>query len=268
MAGRMPEKLYKYYSISDRSLKAVKDQAIYFSPPNKFNDPFDSAVMAPIAEPSPQEKLELHTRLKHERSSEDPFPDDLHLLTPEDAWICVKKVVEDVRDDFRSRFLNLRGVACFSEVNDSILMWSHYARAHTGFCLEFNTSGDLFSKARRVEYKNSFPELSVNELLLKQNAEHLIDLSCTKHESWAYEREWRLIHRDGGTVYNYSAEELTGVYFGSNIDSSFLEIICLILRGQNEHIKFYYGGMDSSSFSVNFREVGYCSHLEKSRMES
>ena len=32
-----------------------------------------------------------------------------------------------------------RGVCCFSEKKDDILMWSHYADGHKGFCLEFIT---------------------------------------------------------------------------------------------------------------------------------
>ena len=43
--------------------------------------------------------------------------------------------------DYRPDFDKLREyllVSCFSEDYKSILMWSHYAKDHTGFCVQYN----------------------------------------------------------------------------------------------------------------------------------
>jgi hypothetical protein len=41
-----------------------------------------------------------------------------------------------------------------------------------------------------------------------------------------------------------------------------LEIVCLILRGQNETVKFYKGTRSTTEFKVLFKEFSYTSHIE------
>ena len=88
----------------------------------------------------------------------------------------------------------------------------------------------------------------------------IIELFCTKSKSWEYEREWRCIHATAGTAYIYPSETLTGIYFGPNIDPHMLEIICLILQGQNPNIRFWKGRRSEYSFSVEFEEFHYTSY--------
>ena len=48
---------------------------------------------------------------------------------------CLNKIKDAVR------------VVCLSEVYDSMLMWSHYAQNHTGFCIEYDfEEKDMFYK--------------------------------------------------------------------------------------------------------------------------
>jgi hypothetical protein len=50
-------------------------------------------------------------------------------------------------DRLTKKFFQYSYVACFSEVNNNFLLWSHYASKHTGVCLEFTIepySKDLF----------------------------------------------------------------------------------------------------------------------------
>ncbi|HAY3550825.1 DUF2971 domain-containing protein [Elizabethkingia meningoseptica] len=49
-------------------------------------------------------------------------------------------------DGLTNKFLKNSYVSCFSETNNNILMWSHYASKHSGICLEF-----------RSDYVLSFP---------------------------------------------------------------------------------------------------------------
>jgi hypothetical protein len=68
------------------------------------------------------------------------------------------------------------------------------------------------------------------------------------------------------TQYIYPTESLTGVYFGPDIERRSLEIACLILRGQNESVKFWQGTRSTSEFKVLFKEFGYTTHAEAKRM--
>lgn len=56
-------------------------------------------------------------------------------------------------------------------------------------------------------------------------------------------------------------EELTGVYFGPEISQAAMEIVCLILRGQNETVAFWEGTRSTSNFKVGFTRFDYLSYL-------
>jgi len=51
----IPKKLYKYESVSVQSLVNLKSQTVYFAPPSGFNDPYDCALKAQVAEPTDSE---------------------------------------------------------------------------------------------------------------------------------------------------------------------------------------------------------------------
>lgn len=92
-----------------------------------------------------------------------------------------------------------------------------------------------------------------------------MDLFCTKSLDWKYEREWRALHQEAGTSYTYSADDLTGVYLGPEASFTTLEIMALVLAGQNEHVKIWTGTRSRSDFSVEFKNVSYSSHIEAKR---
>jgi hypothetical protein len=164
-------------------------------------------------------------------------------------------------------FLNNKGVSCFSERNDSLLMWGHYGGRFSGFCLEFRTDLDLFQKARRVIYTESMPEVDIVPLLCDEEDDQILDLYCTKAADWHYEHEWRCLHKEAGTLYHYPAESLSGIYIGPDAPFSNLEIIALILGGQNQETQLWQGRRSKTSFSVEFEPIKYIPHIEAKRAD-
>lgn len=163
-------------------------------------------------------------------------------------------------------FLSNKGVTCFSEINDDLLMWSHYGDKCKGICLEFDTRFEPFSKVRRVSYVPALPEINVHDILVGRDFDPVLQLYCTKSAAWSYEREWRAIHNVAGTLFGYSSQALTGVYFGPDIDSQSVEIVCLVLGGQNETVRYFEGARSTTEFKVLFRQFTYTSYLEAKRM--
>jgi hypothetical protein len=151
-------------------------------------------------------------------------------------------------------FLKSRGVSCFSERNDNLLMWSHYGGRYKGFCLEFETSSEPFQKINPVQYVTETPAIRV-ESVINGDFNAFKELFCTKSADWAYEKEWRSIHKKADTQFCYTPETLTGVYFGPDIDRQSMEILCLILIGQNEHVKFWRGRRSTTEFKVLFEQL-------------
>ncbi len=108
-------------------------------------------------------------------------------------------------------------VACLSEKNDSILMWSYYGDKHRGACIEFDIDEDK-AHLFKVQYKKIRPQIQYkkvieeycgrlfaeikNELISKD--EVIINLLAlpyiTKSIEWKHEHEYRYI---------FSEKELT-----------------------------------------------------------
>jgi hypothetical protein len=148
-----------------------------------------------------------------------------------------------------------RGVACFSEIMDDMLMWSHYTRGHRGFVLEFDTAYDPFIRAFPVIYSESLSAVNPVFFMLKRDDEQFMKLITTKSSCWSYEKEWRIFHMEGGKEYSIKPEALTGIYFGSEMPYVHIEIIALILRGSPTRL--YKMQRFQAEFKVTFEEVNY-----------
>lgn len=259
-----PPRLYKYEGFTSRALQNLKSQVLYFGSPLNFNDPYDCALTPNIAQPSDDDVEEI--RRAYLQDSEVPLLPRQQLTTFTTGQlreIFMRSGAEGIAKSTKD-FLNQRGVACFSEQNDDLLMWSHYGGSYKGFCLEFDSSSEPFLKTRPIKYVSHPPKLSLKDLLLV-NFDPVEKLFCTKSEVWAYEKEWRTLHDKAGTKYVYPAEALTGIYFGPDIDQQSLEIICLILMGQNENIRFWRGRRSTTDFRVLFESFTYTSFIEAKR---
>src|SRR4051812_25795268 len=97
--------LYKYCRFDEYSLSSLADRATWFPTVASLNDPFEFSFAL--------RDMEI-----------DGVPIDVGSL-------------EQARADIK-RY----GVLSLSEINNDILMWSHYAGAHSGYCLQFERRED------------------------------------------------------------------------------------------------------------------------------
>ena len=261
-----PSLLYKYESFSTQSLENLKNQVIYFGSPSRFNDPYDCALFPSIAEPSDAdvEKIRAHYL------GQPDIPDEARQKFMQSSVSALRAIFlqtgQDVLDAEVEKFLSQRGVSCFAERPDNLLMWSHYSGHHKGFCLEFDTKGEPFKKIYQVKYTSQMPSFDLVPMLCADDFDQIKDLFCTKSMDWQYEREWRALHREAGTAYTYPSEALKGIYLGPEASFTTFEIVALILAGQNEEVKLWQGKRSKADFSVDFELVTYTSHLEARRL--
>jgi hypothetical protein len=262
---KLPAKLYKYEPFSTQSLENLKAQAIYFGSPLGFNDPYDCATNPVVLKPSAQEAESIRQHYLAKKTITHEQKHNFEQKSVDELQEMLQRIGTEVISSTVDRLGREKGISCFSEVNDDLLMWGHYGGRYKGFCLEFSTAHKPFSKAQKVKYVNRVPNVSVIPYLTgsKEDAANAAeDLYLIKSKSWAYEKEWRRIHLEGGTLCGYEAEALTGVYFGPEITGEALEIIALILRGQNPNVKLFRGERSKSEFKVVFTEIGYLTYLE------
>lgn len=253
-----PETLFKFEAFNSQSLLNLKSQVIYFGPPANFNDAYD--CRAPL-KTIPVQTSDIETYL-----TEDNIPSDEAEAYRQLSCEKIETLLSDAVRKVMLDRLTGKGVSCFSALNDDLLMWAHYGGKYSGFCLEFRTSFEPFTKIHRVIYSDEIPEIDFRLIVEKRNDEIFERFFCTKSTSWAYEKEWRAFHNKAGTAFHYDREALKAVYFGPEMSKPAMEIICLILRGQNPNVEFWRGTKSETHFKVEFEKVDYASHLEAQQM--
>ena len=253
MSRKIPSKLYKYQPYTTWSLDNLKDRRLWFSKPSEFNDPFDCAIDLDIAEMSEDE-----WRIVYEKK----VPSDLKYLNNGAPNELVKEnfllAIRNLLNEQKEKMLNNKGVACFAERVDNLLLWSHYADKHRGFCLEFDTEYEPFrlsSKIFPVKYSDKTPIFNPFGILFDKDSKQFIKAIRTKSCHWAYEEEWRIFHKKGNHEYGIEPEALTGVYFGSMMPYAHKEIISLILR--DSPTSLYEMHKEKGKFQVSPRQVNY-----------
>lgn len=261
---KIPKSLFKYESVNTYSLGNLKNAKIYFNRPIDFNDPFDCSVIKESINYTDADVLVMYNQYikdknlsKKQISSYSEIPQ--HFIT------AIKSSINTVSNSSENEHLYNKGCSCFSEIYDDILMWSHYANGHRGYCLEFDTSFEPFNKAISVIYDNHYPKWNPLELINSDDEDPdnkaMIPLRY-KFEHWKHEREWRIFHIEPRKLFGYDVKALKSIYFGLAIDEAHLEIICLVLLGQNPEIKFYKALRDKTAYKVNFEEFIYTRHID------
>lgn len=262
-----PLRLYKYEPFNERSLENLKAQSIYFNSPTNFNDPYDCAMQPVISVPTDEEIEKIRGYYLSLTDMPLRGRNEFVRKTTAELRQVFFNIAKTTLDENVKTF-GKRGVCCFSEKNDNLLMWSHYGGKYKGFCLEFDTSKAEPLKWRKVDYSAQLPAINLKELFVEQNEEAVLALLSTKSEDWRYEQEWRLLHQTAGTMYCYPADWLTGIYFGPEISREALEIICLVIQGQNKDVKFWRGVRSKTEFKVEFEPFTYTSFNEAQKLNT
>lgn len=272
--SNLPPVIYKYEPYNTYSLRNLKNAQIYFNRPIDFNDPFECSFYSAYDE---NDILKLYNKWisnKLEFPGAPPPPPGLSRTfdsiedVPNEFKNSISKTAEEVEEEKRREYLYKIGCSCFSEIKDSLLMWSHYSDSHKGFCLEFDTTFVPFNNAFKVEYSDSCPHLNPlimfidrKEFEMKSDKERFLSL-WTKYSCWEYEKEWRIFHSKPKKKVGYEVNALKAVYFGSKIKRADLEIICLTLQSQNPKVTFYMGKRADRKYKVEFEKVAYTPYIK------
>lgn len=260
-SSTLPTSLFRYYPANLQTLENIKRQCFYFGGVGDFNDPFECRILPPEAKDSD----ESFRVLRDHYGKKAEFPEEIRRQVQEmDAKSfreMIRRSAIDMLVKARDDFIAQRGVTCFSERNENLLMWSHYASGGAGLCLEFDTANEVFRKAIKVAYTGAPPEVDALDVMLdvvtRREGTWVERMYCTKPIDWCYEQEWRVIHSKRGTVYFYPKECLKAVFFGPRCSTHFIETVCLILQGQNRGVSFWRGSMSHTKYAVEFEKFAY-----------
>jgi hypothetical protein len=162
---------------------------------------------------------------------------------------------------------NMWGILCLSEqiaAPDNLTMWAHYAQAHLGFAIQFDTKHQFFKDRfiRRVDYSNERPIFTRDK-----NSLETIQTVLVKSEEWRPESEWRMFRSlvelesrelpDGkGHFAPLPSKCISAVYLGCRMlasdEGELLETLKLPGR---EHIRAFKAILHPELFTLVFNPI-------------
>jgi hypothetical protein len=289
----MPRYLYKFRSPTDYSLENLKNDMVWLNSPNDYNDPFDCVQRHDIDKLLDMimdiNKDKIIDELKHNNEIPPEILDEANKSinpveylfqylfinkegkTREEVRLINQAIRESTRQ-INNRILAEKireqkewvKVSSFCENHKSILMWSHYADFHKGFCVEYDLSKWNKEDIRRrilcpVIYQDDI--FDSTEYLLyfiknkKLNNLYSILMWSTKAKDWSYEKEWRMIFNIGPSFQRqcYKMNCQSSVYIGCNIAENYKEKLINICNANN--LSKYQAKQSLSKYELGFERI-------------
>ena len=242
--------LYKYQRLTAHSLASLLNETVWLSSPTTFNDPFDCAITL--------------SREKLKESLDHAIAEISHINgIPREQIANHDKLIDQDRTAYEWLGNSLRttmqkiGVLCLSATPYEILMWSHYADNHKGFCVEYDfAEGTHLRKlAQPVRYSKALPSLSLANLPSNAKDNFLDICIFTKAKQWEYEQEWRVIMHEGGRSFQ-APSSVTSVIFGTRMPLEEKIMIHNALR-HKDGISFKHAQLQDDRFAVEFTNFDF-----------
>lgn len=254
MKTKIPEKLYRYGSFKSPEYleEILLEDKIYCSSPFDFNDPFDCrprVIVGNTTKEIKESKKTIESILK-KRTTLD------RKSRREEASRLIKEIPKrgNLTEEYK-QLLGTSGVYCMSKKHNNLLMWSHYGDKHRGYCLEFSTENEFFSKIKPVAYETKYPVVKIFSVdkNIWGNQSFL-----TKSKDWEYEKEWRLTSKNPDHI-NFPPSSLVGIIFGCKMRQKDIEQITKWISEREGSISMYQAVMSERDFKVMIKPINIIS---------
>jgi hypothetical protein len=250
------ERLFKYGRINEYSEELFSGSSIWQATAASLNDPFECTPSFIFTHEPDKIMAQLirtlrrnNPQLTHETAVAEAAAIYLQGRHRDPAmW-------ERLKDDLIRGFCYELGLYCLTERRDSILMWSHYAADHAGYCLEFEATDHtpVFGTAQQVRYADAYPEINFYNTPDEEKPKLAL---LTKFTDWVYEKEWRILdHENGPGSRDYPPELLKSVTFGLRMKDDHKANIRTWLARRPVAVQLYQATQGSDRFEVTFSEA-------------
>lgn len=221
--------VYSFRSVSKYSLSDLIANSITVARPSKMNDPFDSLFMLWAS----KENLEkVCNKKKH-----------ILMLAESFKYYRIRSFVGNNKLTKDDKLVN------------NVIMWSHYADNHQGYCIRYKLSHKFIKKPydgklvhhylRKIHYLHKGKKINI--VSLKTNTTKLF---TTKSKPWSGESEIRLVSYDSSydgdflqlKLDDYSA--IDAIYFGYRCPASDIRDIMTIVGPKAEYYEMVLNPKD------------------------
>ena len=262
-----PQRFYKYrdWNKPDHQ-KTLRFNSIYFTSPAQLNDPFDCALSIRYDKLTPKKILAIYKKyikkLNSEYNIQEINGQATELVNNPHFYL---EICKDAIRRNRDTTNNNAGIFSVSEINNDVLMWSHYCCSHTGLCIGFDVNklfvflSDYFKESTTsfacvpIKYKSKYPVFTLQSLNNKA-----INILATKAKYWRYEKEWRCIIW-GETSKSVTLPEgiIKEVIIGHQMPESQKNEIIQILKNKQFKIELKEAHPNSEEFKLDINTINY-----------
>lgn len=285
-------KLYKYYSNTAYAIDSIKNKRIHLDNPRNFNDPFEAAFCCyhysrqQIIDTKKNIVAKIHKYIsrsyqnaKHNEIFSTMMQYVINVQWRTEEKQTISSVVEQIYSEFGEvdfsfdDFCNIidQGfllvdpflhvdckISCFSEVKDSILMWSYYAQSHGGVCVEYdltklNDNTHLNNQIIKNLSKVQYSPIRVDNLYSEPN-EPYFNFLTSKSDVWSHEHEWRVICETEEEYLPFDC--ISSVYLGAKFNTASAKYHKLIKAVDvYDSLKVYKCKLNSEEYKIDFEEI-------------
>jgi len=282
LEDKYKEFLYKYRPligidkshINENTLKILRDGELYFSKPSQFNDPFDSK----IDYNTNTTKTELRAYITKLLKKYGKPLSDIDNITEKINTGKIKSTDLVPKHPYPDSFK----IFCLSKDEKNILMWSHYAKDHTGVCIGFKVHEGSNSMNIRVKPGYFIPIAGFDNNLLpvtyinyskkkpkpynhfiqnKHKLDELLTHFKTKSKLWEYEKEVRIILYDKTILKNpicLETCEIGEIIFGLRTPPELIDKVIQIVKNypdNGSHVKLYKCVEVKGQYAIEKKEI-------------
>jgi hypothetical protein len=271
-----PKSIFKFRGVNQelfqKYLEEINDEKIWIARPDSFNDPyefyfkgdFQKTFFEFLLRTDPQIKKDIPAKILEEIRTGDRPGEMIFEYYLAKGGNFSKETLEVIQNNFKNSnfdsnikyMKDTAKVSCFSERNDSIPMWAHYADEHKGFCVEY----DIYDQAKELIHF-LFPVLYTDKIsdVTKELSKGVVGWgikpAIIKSRDWSYEKEWRFITSTPpdppykGVHVNFFP--IKGIYLGTDIEDEHENKLIEIAVIKN--IPIYEMKMSETKFSFESR---------------
>ncbi|KAA3633652.1 MAG: DUF2971 domain-containing protein [Calditrichaeota bacterium] len=261
-----PSFLYKYRNWeNDYNKIELLDSELYFTSALNFNDPFECKI--PLNYEDESEEY-IRKSIAYHIKERDKNISDADLHKEVDYWYNKKNWSNPDNIELMLAKLNSIGLYSLSSTYDNILMWSHYANSHRGFCISydikklrqffeteyFDNYNNLVNLVE-VKYYEEFPNFLPSDLNSQQYYELPIS---SKAIDWEYEGEYRFYIMDHVNIkVKVPLNVIDSIYLGCQMPLEIKSKIKKYLLTREYKVKLFQSNRNKDAFKLNFKEIQY-----------
>lgn len=203
---RIPMRYFSFRGITDYSIDEIKNERIALSHPRDFNDPLDTILV-----------WWLNHEIKIGCKDEKDFA----------FRLLMKKASEHIklRCFVGSKYQEQRGWKERTIEDLNVLMWAHYARSHTGLCVEYEFDDSIFKTGLVTNETQATMIIPIEytKTIDVGDVPNMKQALFQKSDFWEYENEMRLCSFDINNIEEHPYIEcpnaIKAIYLGVKCSS-------------------------------------------------